>query len=600
MARILNELFIDTVEKIVKSGEVPIIIYEAPTGYGKTTSSISFYSVTSRYGIASSLIHVLPMRSIAIELYCKIANALGGGEAASKYCEEFGRDAAIERALADLDISLADVGYQFMDPIDSSKSPFFLKTLLITTFNSFFHNLARVPVGEFRKYRRHYEVPRAAIFTSSMVLDEAHLYGGDPGGGSETSVITAFIVSVKALAEARVPLLIESATLPTQLLDTLKEIIVDSGATPTTISFRYSRCCSSLPHTVDSSNSVVCHDKEYVDRCLKVRWVTDVISDEELALVVKDHVSRGDSVLIVRNTVEKAVSTYLKLKEAFNNIALIHGRFTKSDRAKKLSQCRRAEVAVATQVIEAGVNLNFDVLITDAASPSSIVQRAGRIARDCREGEAYVYVVKSDGDSVYDEVVTREFTRKLIDLTRDSKYVIEWRIPSEKLVDSRISFLKIMNEVYAGRRLVFDVERYSVLTEIITKPLITQDELSKVIYRYKSILYSSVLTPVYVGRELPSSMEELLSNSVPLSLNYIQKFASKLLRKYGCDLGVIALKCTNDFSECGIIEYKVRADILKDPVRLFMTRILDNNHVISPLAFIARSSAYSAEVGLRV
>jgi len=331
-----------------------------------------------------------------------------------------------------------------------------------------------------------------------------------------------------------------------------------------------------------------------------VRWVTDVISDERLAQVVRDHVGSGERVLIVRNTVEKAVSTYLKLKESFSNTALIHGRFTKSDRAKKLSQCRHAEVVVATQVIEAGVNLNFDVLITDAASPSSIVQRAGRIARDCREGEAYVYIVKSDGDGVYDEVVTMEFAEKLIDLTRGSKHIIEWRIPSEKLVDGRISFLKIMNEVYAGRRLVLNVERYSVLTEIITKPLITQGELNKVIYRYKSLLYSSVLTPIYVGRELPDSLEELLSNSVPLSLNHIQKFASRLLRKYGNDLGVIALKCTNDFSECSIIEYKIRTDILKDPVRLLMIRILDNNHVISPLAFRAVPTAYSAEVGLRV
>jgi len=598
MGRVLNDVLIELVEELTKSGNVPTVIYEAPTGYGKTTSSVNFYSVMSRYGTASSLIHVLPMRSIAVELYCKIVNALGRGGVGT-YCNDFGSDEIIEKALTGLNILPTDVGYQFMDLIDPSKSPFFLKPILITTFNSFFHNLARLPVGEFRKYRRHYEIPRTAIFTSSVVLDEAHLYGGDPGVGSEESVITAFIVSVKALAEARVPLLIESATLPTQLLNTLRKVIADSGSTPTAISFRYGEQCGrSLSRSC--SDVIECHDDDYVSHCLGVRWVTKVISSEEVIKVVMDHVSRGERVLVVRNTVEKAVNTYIKLKEVLDNVALIHGRFTKIDRIRKLQLLKHAKVVVATQVVEAGVNLSLDVLVTDAASPSSIVQRAGRVARDCRVGDAYIYIVKSGGDGVYDDNIVSEFVGRVVGITKDSEHGIEWRIPSKGLVGGRVSFLRIMDEVYAGSELLLDVGRYSVLTEVITKPLITQRELNRVVSRYGSLLYNSMLVPVYVGSEIPSSMEEVLDNSVPLSLSYVGRDALGILRKRDGSLSTLALKCTNDLSECNIIEYGVGVDVLKDPLRLFKYVAVGEDHIVSLLAFIAGPGAYSYEIGLRV
>ncbi|MEM2207017.1 MAG: hypothetical protein QXK16_07340, partial [Sulfolobales archaeon] len=150
--RVLNELIEELTERVAREGGYPVLIYEAPTGYGKTVASINFYRVLSKYYMSSGLIHVLPMRSIATEFYCKVVNSVSGDEVS--YCKEVSEDPIIGKAIRELRLAKHDIGYQFMDFIDSSKAPYFLKTVLITTFNSFFHNLARFPIAELRKYRR--------------------------------------------------------------------------------------------------------------------------------------------------------------------------------------------------------------------------------------------------------------------------------------------------------------------------------------------------------------------------------------------------------------------------------------------------------------
>lgn len=594
MNRILNDLVLRISEESVRRGLNPAIIYEAPTGYGKTASSLSFYAVLSKYEMTSGLIHVLPMRSITTELYCKLINALGHH---IEYCKDFSNDVALLTALTSLRITYKDVGYQFMDYIDPSKSPFFLKEILITTFNSFFHNLARFPVGELRKYRKHYEVPRMSIFTASIVLDEAHLYGGDPGSGSEEDLITSFIVSVKALARARVPLLIESATLPHQIRDELKYIMTTEGVSPKLVLFNYgtSKCSDDL-----GLGDIECYDEEYVNSCLNVRWVTKVIDDDVSGIVdlAINHMSQGHKVLIVRNTVEKAVKTFLKLKEHASNVTLIHGRFTEADRALKLRECRSSRIVVSTQVIEAGVNMNFDVLITDAASPSSIVQRAGRVARGCNSSEAYVYIVKSDGDGVYDPRLTKSFLHRVINVLSQG-HQIEWRIPSNKVFSTWISFLRILEEVYkdADAKLAVDSSRYVNFLDIVTRPIISTNDLISVYRKFCGLLYSSTLLPLYVDNELPQTIDEVFKNSVPLSVRFIMRNSSTILLTTNDMIQVIALECNDEISECRITKERIKKEVLSNPINLLMMR-WDSRLI--PLAFISKPGIYQRDIGLTV
>ena len=93
--------------------------------------------------------------------------------------------------------------------------------------------------------------------------------------------------------------------------------------------------------------------------------------------------------LVVVNTVARAQAVHGAIKkQGFlpDHLALIHSRFRPADRRtqmEKLPEPGREKdlIAVATQAIEAGVDISSAVMLTEIASASSFVQRLGRVNR---------------------------------------------------------------------------------------------------------------------------------------------------------------------------------------------------------------------------
>jgi CRISPR-associated endonuclease/helicase Cas3 len=115
----------------------------------------------------------------------------------------------------------------------------------------------------------------------------------------------------------------------------------------------------------------------------------EVSSDgkDEAALVLEKHTS-GSLTLMVVNTVKRAKVVFeaLQKKKPDAELVLLHSRFRQPDRDQQLAQLLKepsehGTIAVATQVIEAGVDVSAKMLITDLAPWSSLVQRFGRCNR---------------------------------------------------------------------------------------------------------------------------------------------------------------------------------------------------------------------------
>lgn len=93
--------------------------------------------------------------------------------------------------------------------------------------------------------------------------------------------------------------------------------------------------------------------------------------------------------LIVVNTVRRAQEIHKALGDADvleGDLALVHSRFRPDDRAKQLEKLKepygdRGRIAVATQAIEAGVDVSAAAMLTELAPWSSLVQRFGRVNR---------------------------------------------------------------------------------------------------------------------------------------------------------------------------------------------------------------------------
>jgi len=123
------------------------------------------------------------------------------------------------------------------------------------------------------------------------------------------------------------------------------------------------------------------------------------------AQVLTQH-DAGAQTLVILNSVSRAQQLFQLLrKERPNKIdLLVHARFRPTERAEQARKLRDESgvdrIIVATQAIEAGVDISSKVMFTELAPWASLVQRFGRCNRygDCNEGGARIYWIDVESD----------------------------------------------------------------------------------------------------------------------------------------------------------------------------------------------------------
>jgi len=116
-----------------------------------------------------------------------------------------------------------------------------------------------------------------------------------------------------------------------------------------------------------------------------IRKLSTAPSDyKAIAKAALDKHRPGELTMVVLNTVDAAKEVYKNVRKGAEKTTLLHSRFRGVEREYLLDAIikdPRGRIVVATQVVEAGVDLNAAVLITEAAPWPSVVQRAGRCNR---------------------------------------------------------------------------------------------------------------------------------------------------------------------------------------------------------------------------
>ena len=102
----------------------------------------------------------------------------------------------------------------------------------------------------------------------------------------------------------------------------------------------------------------------------------------QLAKFIADEHQPESLTLVVLNTVPRAQDVYWELKKLNRSepLALIHSRFRPGDRHRQeaLLHANSGRIIIATQAVEAGVDVSARTLITELAPWSALVQRFGR------------------------------------------------------------------------------------------------------------------------------------------------------------------------------------------------------------------------------
>lgn len=175
----------------------------------------------------------------------------------------------------------------------------------------------------------------------------------------------------------------------------------------------------------------LCNHKQYFERLNRISIVPKIQQSLEIEELSSLFEFSNKSHLLIFNTISSAKKFYKHLIESNfvseSEATFLSTHIVPKHRKERIEKIRKKEfkVVVSTQLVEAGVDIDFDVVIRDIAPFDSIVQSAGRCNRNAlNKGEVYVVNLVENGrriaNIIYDPV--------LIDITEGilkEKFIIE-------------------------------------------------------------------------------------------------------------------------------------------------------------------------------
>ena len=242
---------------------------------------------------------------------------------------------------------------------------------------------------------------------------------------------------------------------------------------------------------------------------------------------------KGKRVLIVLNTVNKAISVHDKLKERYDGfLELLHSGMTLNERKQKEKELEKEfsnpkleneevpKILVATQVVEASLDIDADYLFTEIAPIDSLVQRMGRVMRRVdlmsgkikgtergfryedfyKEGEANIIVyyqkekkriVESGKGGVYeDELIQRVYevlkNKKEIKEKKKQDWVVEF-YRNEKNLGYLRKFYETLRVLDAGYISENKDEAQELFREIYTISVVEDDKIDEIIKKIEGV-----------------------------------------------------------------------------------------------------------------
>ncbi|KRM33013.1 CRISPR-associated helicase cas3 domain protein [Lactobacillus intestinalis DSM 6629] len=394
------------------------IIVVGQTGLGKTESALRWLDNSKSF-------FVLPLKSAIDSIYDRISKIV------------FQNNSHENLALLHSDMMSKALSEKFNKEesfdefVNEERS--WSKQLSIATLDQIF---------SFVYHYKNYEPKLATLAYSKIVIDEIQMYSPD--------LLGYLIFGLKEVQKYGGKFEIMTATLPPFLVDLLKSHGLRFKQAPQPF--------------LDSK----------VDHRHKVKVLHKQINSDDIIKM-----TCHQKTLVVCNTVKSATKLYSELKQkGILNIHLIHSRFIRKDRSKKEKEIlefgqkenQKAGIWIGTQVVEASLDIDFDLLITELSEMCGLFQRMGRCYRkrnyEGKEPNVYVF---DGGDKPTSGIhkSTHEYKRE------ERHSVVDYHLfnLSKKAIAKLDGYLtesnklKLINENYATDKLL-DIENCKLIEKV--------------------------------------------------------------------------------------------------------------------------------------
>jgi CRISPR-associated endonuclease/helicase Cas3 len=419
----------------------------APTGSGKTEFSFLWSN-------GEKFFYTLPLRSAVNQIYDRAKEIFGEEKVglihsdADVYIMD-GKDEANT-------MKLYDLSRQLSFPV------------MIATGDQFFP-YALQPPG--------YEKIFATFYKARLVIDEVQAY--DP---KASAIIVKFI---EAVIRMEGKFLLITATLPSYIKEEVKKRIEKfvqdkEWKEPINLYENDSRYKVLRKHRIEFipiSNSINDNRPDYK---LPADIFNKIITEAQ----------KGKRVLVILNTVKQAQHVFDELKKRVegdlrNNLWLFHARFTFEDRRKreieicgskkeniigkfqnpKTDDENISKILVATQVVEASLDIDADVLFTEIAPLDALVQRMGRVLRrykdsipeEPKDPNVYIIVFNEGYESGNKHVYDKELIEKTFAILNSSEEIInsnkeQFNEIIKKYYDNKDHFIGFIGNKVEGKK----------------------------------------------------------------------------------------------------------------------------------------------------
>lgn len=367
-----------------------------------------------------------------------------------------------------------------------------------------------------------YELKWTTLSYSKIIIDEIQAYSPD--------LLAYLIYGLQSVALAGGQFAVFTATLPPFISELLMDIPKKKGSSLDPKlqedQKRLSKCLSKIKKRRFSSD-LLRHHLSLVDKMLDAEDIREVYHREE-----------KKKILVVCNTVKQAQELYESLKEE-GEVYLLHAKFIQKHRKEKevriLLDGRTFEketkrlndkkvIWIATQIVEASLDIDFDYVFTELTDLNGLFQRLGRCNRkgvkSIKEPNCFVYTQINEhlffrGEKGFIDQTLYELSKEALIqhgngiLTEDEKF---------DLIEEYFTLENIQ------RRGSAFYEKYQEIYHWISELCVGQTEWAMVKKMFRNILsYSVIPEPVYeqYREEIDEIMKQL-------------QVTEENLRKKGC------------------------------------------------------------------
>lgn len=355
------------------------VILAVPTGAGKTWASIMPYLYArhiSNIHFPKKSIYSLPLRTLANSIHKDITDTINEHR-------EFENLASIQTG-------------------EYKEDKHFEKDLIFSTIDQTLSNFCCFPLSISRSQAN---VNAGSLIGSYLVFDEFHLL--------ESSLSMATSLGMLRFYRNLSRYCIMTATLSKDFIAFIKKEYAQLNFEVVTL--------QSFPNDAKKIKSLKPAKGQTEKK--KVNVVDGSLNAKN---IVAKHRNRT---IVICNRVESAQKIFKeveKIKDSKTKLICIHSRFYDRDRKAKEKQLKELLgkkkknatvdlILIATQVIEAGMDISCEVMHTEISPANSFLQRIGRCARFENEfGEIYVYDIAEHDIKIDEQLAKVESEKKQI------------------------------------------------------------------------------------------------------------------------------------------------------------------------------------------